>query len=55
MSKTGSPGANLILRQYKLSLMSLFMDVKFINPKLPKKWYKELGFTVSTLKGLEKI
>ena len=37
ISKTGNLDANLILRQYKLDLMSRFMEMKSNNPKLTQK------------------
>ena len=51
ISKTGNLDANLILRQYKLDLMSRFMEMKSNNPKFTQKQIsKELGFSDSTLK-----
>ena len=34
ISETGNLDATLILRQYKLDLMSRFMALKYNNPKL---------------------
>ena len=51
ISKTGNLDANLILRQYKLDLMSRFMEMKSNNPKLTQKQIaKGLGYSDSTLK-----
>ena len=51
ISKTGNLDANLLLRQYKLELMSRFVEIKSITPKLTQKQIaKELGFSYSTLK-----
>ena len=36
-NKTGNFDAHLILLQYKQELMSRFMDLKTINPKLTRK------------------
>ena len=50
MSRTGNLDANLILRQYKLDLVSRFMEIKSVNPKLKKsEKAKEIGCSSSTL------
>ena len=42
--------ANLKLRQYKLNLMSRFMEIKSVNPKVMQDQIaKELGCSSSTL------
>ena len=49
-SKTGNLHSNLIIRQYKLDLMSMFMQIKSVNPKLRQSPVtKELGYSCSTL------
>ena len=48
-SKTGSLDSNLIVRQYKLDLTAMFMEIKSINPKLKQsERTKELGCSSST-------
>ena len=50
MSETGNIDANLKLLQNKLDLMSRFMIVKFVNPKLRQNQIaKELDCSSSTL------
>ena len=50
ISKTGNLDANLILRQNKLDLMSRFMELKSINPKLGQDQIaKEVSYSCSTL------
>ena len=51
ISKTRNLDANLILRHYKLDLMSRFMEIKFINPKLTQKQpTQQLACSVSIIK-----
>ena len=50
MSKFSNLDANLILRQYKLDLMSRFTEIKSVNPKLTQsEKAKELGCSSSSL------
>ena len=50
ISKTGKLDANLILRQYKLDLMSQFMELESSNPKVRQdQKAKELSYSSSTL------
>ena len=49
-SKTGNLDAKLLLRQYKLDVMSGFIDLKPINPKLRQdQLSRELVYSCSTL------
>ena len=49
--KTRNLDASLILSQYNLDLMSLFMGIKFDIPKLTqKRLAQQLGFLNSTIK-----
>ena len=51
ISKTGSLNASLILRQYKLDLMTRFMEIKAMNPRLiQNEIAKELGCSSDTVK-----
>ena len=50
MSKFSNLDANLILRQYKLDLMSRFTEIKSFNPKTKQsEKAKELGCSSSSL------
>ena len=50
-SQTGNLDRNLIIRQYKLTPIDRFMEIKSINPKLKQSGIaKELGYSSSALK-----
>ena len=49
-SETGNPHSNLKSRQYKLSLLAIFMQTTFENPKLKhSEIADQLGYSSSTL------
>ena len=48
--KTGNLDSNLILRQHKLDLLTRFLDMKSVDPKLGQdQMAKQLGSSSSTL------
>ena len=50
ISRTGNLDSNLISRQYKLSIMTDFMRVKYENPKMKQSEIaNHLGYSTSTL------
>ena len=50
IQKTSNLDANLISRQYKLSLMADFMKIKYENPKMKQtEIANQLGMSSSTL------
>ena len=52
ISRTGNLDSNLISRQYKQSLMAVFMRIKYENPKLKQSEIaNQLGYSSSTLQG----
>ena len=50
LSKTGNLDSKFMLRQYKVDLMAMFMEIKSVNPKLRQSHIaEELAYSSSTL------
>ena len=50
LSKTGNLGCDLKLREKKLGLLAMFMEIEPVNPKLRRDHIaKDLGYSSSTL------
>ena len=56
VSQIGNLDSNLILRQYNIDLLGMFMEIKSVNPKSRQdQKTKELGCSSSTLQRYKQV